>query len=357
MLTEVNRIMKPFPVYLVGGAVRDYLLGIEPKDYDFTTPATPDEIEACIHSKSMKVYAVGKKFGTLGCKVKIDEKYYPIEITTFRTEKYEPGNRKPEVEFVKSVSEDLSRRDFTINAICARLDGERLRIIDPFNGREDLKNKLIRCVGNPKLRFKEDPLRILRAIRFSCRFNYEIEPQTMKKLKEGAIQILNISKERWIMELDKILLSENVGKGLLKLWETGLFKYIIPELDLQYNYDQNSQYHNYLLHQHTIKVVEAVRNDLEPYKENMSKEDKEKVDERNLIMLWGALLHDLGKPFLRTDKVISNKETPMVTKIETKSNYIGHEILGADMVKRIALHFKWSNERKEKVVKCKRNCI
>ncbi len=194
-------------------------------------------------------------------------------------------------------------------------------LIDLFGGREDLKNKIIKAVGNPKTRFREDSLRILRAVRFSARFNFEIEEKTLEKIKKMSVHILDISKERWVQELDKILSCKNVGIGLKRLWEVGLFKYIIPEMQLQKDYKQNSQYHNYNLDEHTIKVVEAIRKD---------------TDDLNL--LWAGLLHDIAKPFLRTE----NKKG--------YSNYIKHEILGADMVKRISTHLRFSNERTETII-------
>jgi len=320
ILKEVNRVMKPHAVYAVGGCVRDHLLGIEPKDYDFCTSATPEQIEKCIKSKSMRAYLTGKRFGTIGCKVKVDGNYHMIEITTFRKEQYAKGDRKPDVEFVTSLHEDLSRRDFTINSMCARLVNDKLKIVDPFNGQEDLKNGIIRAVGNPKIRFKEDPLRILRCVRFACRFNYEIEEKTRKKMESGAIQILNISKERWVIELDKILQSNNVRKGLELLWDTKLFIYMIPELSLQRGYEQNSQYHNFTLDEHTIKVVEAVRKD---------------TDDLNL--LWAALLHDCGKVFCKTE----NKKG--------YNNYISHENISSEIVLKYVNYLKWSNERKNKV--------
>lgn len=330
LLKQVEEIMKPHAVYAVGGCVRDYLLSIEPKDYDFCTPATPDEIEACIKAKGKRAYLVGKKFGTIGCK--IDDEM--IEITTFRSEEYEPGNRKPKVEYVKSINEDLSRRDFTINAMAIRLTKGNIRIIDPFCGQEDLEYRLIKCVGSPKQRFKEDPLRILRAIRFAGRFSFGIEEETWKKMEKMSIHILEISKERWMMELDKILMGNNVVLSLINLWQSNLFKYMIPELELQKDYDQNSQYHKHNLLCHTSLVVEATPQDIN--------------------LRWAALLHDIAKPFVRTDKFIGidgDKEHPELNSTSIKSNYIGHEILGAEMVDRIATHLKWSNERREAVVK------
>ncbi len=314
LLLKVTEMMKPHPVYIVGGAARDYVLGITPKDYDFCTPADPDEIEKLVKASGKRAYAIGKRFGTIGCKV--DGQM--VEITTFRTEQYEEGNRKPTVEYVKDLTEDLSRRDFTINSLALRLINNNLKVIDPFNGQIDLKAKWIRTVGNPKLRFKEDHLRVLRAVRFASRFNFEIEENTYVKMKHMSVDILNISKERWIMELDKILMTDFVGKGLFLLWDSGLFRYMIPELDLQFNYDQNSKYHSFKLHQHTIKVVEACPKDL--------------------TLRWAALLHDIAKPFVRT-------ENP-----KGHSNYINHEILGAEMVDMIARHLRWGNDRRLRCV-------
>ncbi len=314
LIEKVTEMLKPHPVYLVGGACRDYILGNEPKDYDFCTPAEPDETERLIKKSGKRAYLTGKRFGTLGCKVDGEM----VEITTFRTEQYKPGNRKPIVEYVKSIHEDLSRRDFTINAIAIRLINGNLKVIDPFHGQDDIKNGIIRAVGNARQRFKEDPLRILRAVRFSVRYGFKIEELTYKRMKSGSISLLNISKERWMIELDKILLSDNTAIGLRILWKTRMFNYIIPELSLQLNYNQNSRYHDFNLDEHTIKVVGATP--------------------KEINLRWAALLHDIAKPFVRTE----NKNG--------HSNYIGHERLGSEIVLRLSQHLKWSNERTEAVV-------
>ena len=333
ILEKVTEMMKPHSVYLCGGAVRDYLMGNIPHDYDFCTPTEPDEIERLIKESGKRAYLTGKRYGTLGCKIEIDGKFHMVEITTFRSETYKSGDRKPDVKYVKSLHEDLSRRDFTIGAIAMRLTKGHLRIIDPFCGQEDIENKTLKCVGHPKQRFKEDPLRILRCIRFVCKLGFTIEPETLKKMKRMAICILDISKERWVMELDQILQSDNVGLGLRLLWDCNLFKYMIPEIALQYNFDQNSEYHDYTLDEHTIKVVEAVRKD---------------TDDLNL--LWAALLHDCMKPGVRTDKeVIVKSEDNEKDYLKTKSNYVGHERLAAETVDKYALYLKWSKDRHQKV--------
>lgn len=303
------------PLYLVGGSVRDILLNKEPKDYDFTSPLQPNEIEKRIKTANKKTYTIGKKFGTIG--MKVNEKF--IEITTFRTEQYEKNNRKPKVEFTKSIIEDLSRRDFTINAIAKRMNGH---IIDPFKGQIDLRNKIIRAVGKANARFDEDPLRLLRAVRFATQLEFVIDFNTLLSMIKTNYKILSISKERWMLELDKILLTKKPSIGLNYLAYTHLLHFIIPELSLQIDYNQNSNWHRLDLWNHTLAVVDATPIDLE--------------------LRWAALLHDIGKPFVRRTR-------------NNKTNYIKHDYLGADMVTRLALHLKWSNDRREKVVDLVKN--
>lgn len=306
---KVEQIISP--VYLVGGSVRDQLLNKEPKDYDFTTPLSPDIIEEKVKKAGRRAYLIGKKYGTIGFKLDGDF----IEVTTFRTEKYIKGSRKPIVEFVKNIHNDLNRRDFTINAIAQR--GNKL--IDPFNGKKDLKEKKIRCVGIPSHRFREDPLRLLRACRFASQLNFTIERDTLLKIEKLNYKILEVSKERWMAELDKLLLGDGFILGLNYLMITGLFKYIIPELSIQFMYDQNSCYHSLSLWAHTLGVVREMPKDIN--------------------LRWAALLHDIAKPF--------------VSKMNIKTgynNYIRHDYLGADIIERLGRHLKWSNERR-KIVK------
>lgn len=294
--------------YLVGGSVRDLLLGLAPKDWDYTTPLLPDEIEERVRNAGKRAYVTGKRFGTIG--FKLDDKF--IEVTTFRSEKY-GKTRKPEVQFVGSINEDLSRRDFTINAIAQR----DARLIDPFGGQSDIKAKVIRAVGKPSERFNEDPLRMLRAVRFVSQLGFSIEPETHKAIVKNAHKILSVSKERWAQELDKLLLGDNVVIGLYALYTTDLIKFVLPELRIQSGYDQNSDWHEYSLVEHTIRTV---------------KDTPAKINLR-----WAALLHDLGKPFVRTD----NKRG--------RSNYVFHELVGAEMIYGIGKRLKWSNERTQEV--------
>lgn len=293
------------PLYQVGGAVRDEFLGLTPKDYDFATPATPDEIEAAVRAIGKHPYLVGKKWGTVG--LKLDNVLY--EITTFRAETY-TGSRKPQVEFVKDIVADLARRDFTINSLARGKRG----LIDPFGGRDDLQNRVIRCVGNPKARFKEDPLRMLRAVRFAAEFDdFLIDVGTYNKMMKMAPLLLAISKERWVMELDKILMLPDIRKGLELLMSSNLLKYMIPELGLQHNYDQHTPYHKFSLWVHTCKVVEYSPADLN--------------------LRWAALLHDVGKPFVRT------------WKNTNQAMYIDHEKVGREMTIKIGTYLRWSSAR------------
>ena len=307
---EVKRILNTSKVYACGGCVRDELLEKKPKDWDFATPLNPDEVEARVKASGRRAYLTGKRFGTIG--FKLDGEF--IEVTTFRSEKYIKGSRKPQVEFVTNITHDLSRRDFTINAIATR----GVRILDPFNGRHDLKEKKIRAVGTASHRFREDPLRMLRACRFASQLGFSIEATTLVSLTKLSYKILEVSKERWMVELDKLLLGDKVILGLNYLVHTGLINYIIPELSLQFKCNQNSCYHSLDLWTHTLRVVEEMPKDLE--------------------LRWAALLHDIGKPFTRKRNIKTGYD-----------NYVKHELIGADIVERLARHLKWSNDRREKV--------
>jgi tRNA nucleotidyltransferase (CCA-adding enzyme) len=304
MIKEVEKILSP--IYLVGGSVRDKLLGKEPHDFDFASSLSPEEIEKAIRKAGRKPYLVGKRFGTIG--MKIDGQM--VEITTFRAEQYKEGSRKPEVSFVRDITADLSRRDFTINAIAIRGD----KIIDPFEGQQDLNKGIIRAVGQPSHRFKEDPLRMLRACRFASQLNFIIEEKTFEAIKQLNYKILEVSKERWMIELDKLLMTDKPTIGLNYLMESRLLNFMIPELALQYKYEQNNPHHEYDLWTHTLNVVENTPKDIN--------------------LKWGAILHDVAKPYVRTDR-------------EDRSNYIKHDLLGKEIVIRLARYLKWSNERTE----------
>lgn len=314
------------PVYLVGGACRDILLGKECKDYDFCSELSTDEVKEQIKGKH-KAYCIGEKFGTIGFKC-LDEM---IEITQFREEEYATKSRKPNVTFGTDLITDLSRRDFTINSIA--LDCQTLEFIDQFGGMKDLEDGIIKAVGSPRTRFKEDPLRILRAIRFATVLGFEIEETTLKRIKDMGFSLMRISRERWVEEFNKILKSDNVFDGLMMLWEYRVFNFTIPELSIQWRYDQNSKYHNLELWEHTANVVKSAQ---------QAGED--------LDMLWVALFHDIGKPATRTDKLTSNPDYCKHGETEVmKSNYIMHERVGAEIALRLCEYLKFSNNSKKAV--------
>ena len=183
---EVSKIISP--VYLIGGSVRDGILGGTPKDYDFATPLLPDEVEERVKRSGKRANLKGKRFGTIGFSVAGQF----VEITTFRSETYTPGSRKPKVMYVSNIAQDLGRRDFTFNAIAS----QKGRAIDPFGGKADIEARLIKAVGNPADRFREDPLRMLRAARFASQLEFDVDPATEKAATKKAYHILDVSRER-----------------------------------------------------------------------------------------------------------------------------------------------------------------
>ena len=253
---EVQKILGTEDVYLVGGSVRDLVMGNTPKDYDFTTSLLPEEMTEKVKAAGRRVYTIGEKFGTIGFKVPyevpaLDEgvvvlplshqdeipkqvvtKYEYVEVTTFRSEVYTSKSRKPEVAFVTSLDEDLARRDFTMNAMVLRSDGS---IYDPYGGKLDIYAKQIKTVGMPKDRIQEDPLRILRAARFAARYGFNIDPNFTGKSRQLADRILDVSKERWVQEIDKLLMGEYHNTGIALLEEFGVLKFMIPELSFMIN--------------------------------------------------------------------------------------------------------------------------
>ena len=317
------------PVFLVGGACRSILLGKDPKDYDFCSALTTEEVKEQLKGKH-RAYLIGERFGTVGFSCLGEY----IEITQFRTEEYTAGSRKPKVTFGTDLLTDLSRRDFRCNAIA--LDCQTFELIDPFNGQKDIEEGIVQAVGSPKARFNEDPLRILRCIRFATVLGFKIEEKTLKKLNQMQYTLMRISRERWVEEFNKILQSDNVYAGLKMLWEYRIFNFTIPELAIQWDYDQNSKYHDLQLWSHTANVVSSTQKAGEP-----------------LPMLWSALMHDIGKPFCRQDRIIDEKLLKYNEgyKIgDTKSNYILHEKIGSQIALRLCEYLKFSTKMKEEIV-------
>jgi len=254
-----------FSAYVVGGAVRDLLMGMHPHDYDIATNALPVQVKSLFR----KTVDTGIKHGT----VMVIENKVGYEVTTFRSDGDYIDGRHPEgVSFITSIEEDLKRRDFTVNAM-AYSPGRGL--CDYHGGTEDIKSKIIRCVGEPQRRFEEDALRMLRAVRFAVTLGFEIEEETKNAIKKCAPLIKKVSAERIRDELNKILLSYHPEKIVI-LHEVGLLKYIIPELERCFGEKQRNKYHIYDVGNHIMKALEFVSKDLS--------------------VCWAVLLHDIGKP-------------------------------------------------------------
>ncbi len=313
---------KEFQAYIVGGCVRDILRGIKPQDWDIATDAKPEEV-----AKIFPKHFIENKFGTVtvltGSK---DPTLKEIEVTTFRIEEKYTDRRHPDkVRWAKTIEEDLSRRDFTINAMAIKIKNEKLKIknlelIDPFNGQKDLKNKIIRAVGDPDERFKEDALRLMRAVRFATTLEFDIEKKTFEAIKKNAYLLEFISKERIRDEFLKIIMSKNAAKGIDLLRETGLLKYVVPELLEGYKVSQN-KHHIYDVYEHSLRSLDfAAKKGFNKY------------------VRLAALFHDIGKP--RTKR----GEGPDAT-------FYGHEVVGAKMTAQILNRLRFSKKDIEKIVK------
>lgn len=314
MLDIIIRLAQDFraqhkQLYMVGGTVRDVLLHRgESADADLATDALPEEIKRLVApTRPSAVVLVGERFGTV--RLHYDSSNI-VEITTFRSERYNPESRKPEVCFGTDLVEDLKRRDFTINALARDpLNGQ---IIDLFNGRQDLENHTLRAVGEePDKRFDEDPLRLLRAIRFAAQLDFAIEPTTWQSIKRQAAKLQKISRERIRDEMNKLLLSPHPAKGLDLLVEAGLMEYVMPEIMELRGVSQQPSARipaSKDVYAHVLRVVER--------------------SSPGLKTRWSALLHDIAKP--RTKSVE-----------DRKVHFFGHEDVGAHMARDILkrLHF------------------
>lgn len=291
-----------YEAYMVGGCVRDCLLGLSPKDYDITTSAKPHITEGLF----TKTIPTGIEHGTITVVIENEN----FEVTTYRTEGNYLDNRRPEsVSFVSDIKEDLSRRDFTINAFAYN---NRAGLVDYFNGLSDLNNKIIKAVGDPNKRFREDALRMLRAIRFSAQLDFTIEENTLNAIKTNCNLIKNISIERVRDELCKMLISNNPTKGLILLRDTGILKIILPEINSLVKYTPLCNNHNRDVFEHTLKVINNTESDLK--------------------LRLSALFHDVGK--LNT-----------LTSLPNGHHYFpGHSIESAIMTKEVLRRLKFDNE-------------
>lgn len=298
-----------YEAYIVGGSVRDMLLGNKPKDYDIATNAYPEEIEYIF--SDYKTIDVGKKFGT----ILISQEEGDVEVTTFRKEGSYIDGRRPEwVSFYSNIEDDLSRRDFTINAIAYN---KYKGIIDPYNGRKDLDRKIIRTVGESEERFNEDYLRILRAVRFASQLKFTIDEPTFSAGIKCSPNIEKVSVERISSEFFKILLSETPSYGIRLLENIGVLKIILPEIIPSIGFKQNNPHHEMDVYNHILCVLDNTPPIIQ--------------------IRLAALFHDIGKPYtLAIDE-------------EGIGHFYGHDKIGADMSKEVLKRLKASNELIEKV--------
>lgn len=306
-----------FEAYAVGGCVRDVLLGRTPGDWDITTSAKPQEVKQLFR----RTIDTGIQHGTVT--VMLDKEGF--EVTTYRIDgEYEDSRHPKSVEFTMNLVEDLKRRDFTINAMAYN---HVTGIVDEFGGIEDLKAKRIVCVGNPKERFREDALRMLRAVRFSGQLGFDIEEHTREAIRELAPTIQNISAERIRVELDKLFCSKHPERFLIA-YETGITKYVMPEFDTMMKTEQNNPNHIDNVGMHCINALKIFQNEIVPSESYQKMEYPHKLYS---VLCWAILLHDVGKPSMRT--VDENGI----------DHFHKHDLEGADMARKMLKRLKFDN--------------
>lgn len=308
-----------FEAYIVGGCVRDFLLGKKPNDWDITTNAEAEKTQEIFPENFYN-----NKFGTVTVinKDAKDESLKNIEITTYRIDATYSNKRHPDkIEFTPNLEEDLKRRDFTVNAMAIKVESRKLkvescRVIDLFGGQKDLENKIIRAVGDPNKRFGEDALRMLRAVRFAVQLNFEIEKNTFEAIEKNSELLKYISQERIRDELEKIILSNKPSEGIELLRKAGLLKYIIPELELGVGVSQN-RHHIYTIYEHCLLALKYC--------------PSEKLETR-----LASLMHDIAKP-----------QTKVGTGFE--STFYNHDFVGARFTKKILRRLRFPGKIVDKV--------
>jgi len=292
-------------LYLVGGSVRDALLGRLGVDLDFTTDARPEVTRAILDDWADIVWDTGIEFGTLSA----ERHGRQVEITTFRADTYDQVSRNPEVTFGDTLEGDLIRRDFRCNAIAVELHGDGTRtFLDPLGGFEDLVAGVLDTPGAPEVSFGDDPLRMLRACRFASQLGFDVAPRVLKALKEMSSEIDRITVERISTELNKLILGADPSRGIDLMVESGLADRVLPEIsDMRMTQDEHRQHKD--VYQHSLQVMRQAI-------------DQEEPGEPDLVLRWAALLHDCGKPATR-----AYNEQGNVT-------FYQHEVVGAKLVRR-----------------------
>jgi len=318
--TSIVRTLRErgYQAYLVGGCVRDLLLGREPADYDVATDATPQEVIEIFP----QTFAVGAQFGVVlvplpkaesgESAVGFGEKVPVVEVATFRSDvSYSDGRHPDEVRFSNDPQEDVGRRDFTINGLL--LDPLTNEVLDYVGGREDLKAGIVRTIGEPQHRFAEDKLRMLRAVRFAARFGYRIDPATLAAIRRLAVQIHRVSRERVREELTKMLTEGHARSAFERLDESGLLKEVLPEIWAMKGVEQPPQFHpEGDVFVHTMLLLEKLPADC------------------SRTLAWGALLHDVGKP-------------PTFRVAPDRIRFDGHVEVGVKMAAEICRRLRFSN--------------
>ena len=314
--SELAKLFKVagFKLALVGGPVRDAILGRLGNDLDFTTDAHPKDSEKILKKWADSVWDIGAAFGTVAGKK--DE--ITVEITTYRSESYDPTSRKPDVEFGKSIEADLARRDFTINAMALELTTDEPTFIDLFNGVADLQKKIIKTPGKPEDSFSDDPLRMMRAARFMSQLNFEVDQSVLVAIKNMAARLEIISAERIRDEFIKIMMSQSPRLGITLLVETGLADHFLPEVPkLKLEIDEH--HHHKDVYEHSLTVLEQA----------IALEDR--LAGPNLTLRLAALLHDIGKP--KTKQLIAGGGV----------SFHHHEVVGARMCKERMKKLRFDN--------------
>ena len=312
--TILEKLNENYDAYVVGGCVRDAVLRKEPKDWDITTNALPEQIKKVFENYPI-INNNGEKHGTITVHIG-DENY---EITTYRIDgDYSDGRHPDKVTFTADLKDDLARRDFTINAMAADINGE---LIDPFEGQKDLLHGILRCVGDPNKRFDEDALRILRGLRFASVLNLVIDRDTLDAMFRAKHNLDKISKERIFTEIKKMVIGDSFTKIIRNTYCFQIICSIIPELSGIWDYQQHSRYHkhDYLL-EHTLSVVDNVSN--------------------NYIVKLAALFHDIGKPYV----CIEDEYNPSI------HHFVNHAEKSAEITEYILTNLKASNIEKEKII-------
>ena len=296
---------KGYTLALVGGPVRDAILGRLGNDLDFTTNAKPEESKKILHGWAEHVWDTGIAFGTVAGKLGETT----VEVTTYRSDVYEKDSRKPDVSFGENIEGDLSRRDFRVNSMALELTGATPVFIDPFDGLSDLTKKILQTPGRPEDSFSDDPLRMLRAARFASQLDFGIAPNVLAAMKEMAPRLSIISAERIRDELSKILMSQNPRLGITLLVDTDLADIVLPEIP-KLRLEVDEHHHHKDVYEHSITVLEQAI------------EHEDRLGGPNLVIRLAALLHDIGKP--KTRNLIEGGGV----------SFHHHEVVGARLAKK-----------------------